>query len=182
MRKILSFLAVACLCTPAFADNANVSTNPPAYSGGLNTESMTPNGGLRVQLMDGAGHDVSSSNPLPVTTSAASIAATQVSSSALVANQIVSASPANLLSFNVSADATLSAAAWWVMIYNAASIPADGIVTPAKCFAMPSGATSSSFSFHNPVAFSTGIVVGVSTTGCFTKTSSSHAFISADFR
>jgi hypothetical protein len=182
MRKVLSLLAMACLCTPAFADNANVSTNPPAYSGGVNTQSMTPNGGLRVQPMDGAGHDVNSSSPLPVTISASSSAATPVSSSALAANQIISASSANLLSFNVSADSTLSAAAWWVMVYNAASAPADGAVSPAKCYAMPSGATSISESFSAPIKFSTGIVIGVSTTGCFTKTSSSHAFISADFR
>lgn len=78
MRKVLSLLAMACLFTPAFADNASVSTNPPAYSGGVNTQSMTPNGGLRVQPMDGAGHDVSTSNPLPVTGSTSSSSLTAV--------------------------------------------------------------------------------------------------------
>lgn len=188
MKKIVPLLAAMCFATSAYADTANVSTNPPAYSSGTNTQSMTLSGGLRVQPQDGAGHDVSSSNPLPVSLSGSgggtvSIApATSVSSPALAANQVVSATAANLVSFNVSADSTLSGAAWWVMVYNSATAPADGAVAPVKCYAMPSGAIGISASFPTPVSFSTGIVIGVSTTGCFTKTASTHAFISADYR
>lgn len=105
---------------------------------------------------------------------------TPVATAALAANLVLSATAANLHSFNVSADSTLSAAAWWVMIYNAASAPADGAVTPIKCYALTSGTTSVGGAFVAPVAFSTGIVIGVSTTGCFTKTASTHAFISAE--
>lgn len=110
-------------------------------------------------------------------------AATKVSSSALAANLVVNNAASSLYSFEVSADSTLSGAAWWVMIYDATSAPADGAVTPAKCYAMPSGATLLSASFGpGPVTFSTGIVIGVSTTGCFTKTASTHAFISGDYK
>jgi hypothetical protein len=105
---------------------------------------------------------------------------TPVPSTALEANHVIKASAGNLYSFNVSADSTLSGAAWWLMIYNAASAPADGAVTPAKCYAFPSGTTGYSAAFTLPVNFSTGITMGVSTTGCFTKTASAHAFISGD--
>lgn len=117
---------------------------------------------------------------IPTTSTAAS--STFVSSSALVANQVISAAAAKLVSFNVSADSTLSGAAWWIMIYNATSAPADGAVTPTKCYSVPSGTTSVSGAFTAPPSYSTGIVIGVSTTGCFTKTASTHAFISADYQ
>jgi hypothetical protein len=114
----------------------------------------------------------------------ASPALAQISSSspALAANQVVKAGPGGLWGFEVSADATLSAAAWWVMIYDATAAPADGAVTPRKCYAQPLGAVSASYAWDRPIQFGTGIVIGVSTTGCFTKTASTHAFISGDFQ
>ena len=120
----------------------------------------------------------SSSNPAPVN----QVSATKVSTAALAANLVVSAAPASLFSFEVSADSTLSAAAWWVMAYDATAAPADGAVTPIKCYALPSGAPSISAGFTTPETFSTGVVIGVSTTGCFTKTASTHAFISGGYR
>lgn len=112
--------------------------------------------------------------------SAAGAALTPITSAALAANTVIKASAGNLYSFEVSADSTLSGAAWWIMIYNATSAPGDGGVTPLKCYALPSGAISYAAAFPVPVAFSTGITIGVSTTGCFTKTASTHAFISGD--
>lgn len=105
---------------------------------------------------------------------------TPATSTALAANQVVKASAGNLTGFEVSADATLSAAAWWVMIFDAASAPVDGAVTPKKCYALPSGTTSYAASFTAPIAFTTGITISVSTSGCFTKAASTHAFISGD--
>lgn len=107
---------------------------------------------------------------------------TKVSTGALAANLVVNGAPSALVTFEVSADSTLSAAAWWIMAYDATTAPADGAVTPAKCYAVPSGATSYSAAFPIPPAFTVGVVLGVSTTGCFTKTASTHAFISADYR
>lgn len=128
----------------------------------------------------------SSTYPLPTTaTISGSVTvniATPVSTSALAANQIIVTGAHQLLSFQVSADSTLSGAAWWIMVYNATTAPADGAVTPTKCYALPSGATAFTGAFFAPVAFSTGIVIGVSSTGCFAKTASTHAFISADYQ
>lgn len=119
---------------------------------------------------------------VPAPSSEALAGLSTVACSALCANQIIKGSAGNIYSFNVSADATLSGAAWWVMIYNATTAPGDGTVTPAKCYAMPSGTTSYSAAFPVPVALGTGITIGVSTTGCFTKTASTHAFISGDYK
>jgi hypothetical protein len=85
-----------------------------------------------------------------------------------------------LASFEVSADTTLSGGAWWVLIYDAATAPADGTVTPLKCYAQTTGTTSVSAAFTIPPLFVNGVVIAVSTTGCFTQTSSTHAFIAGD--
>lgn len=105
------------------------------------------------------------------------------SSTALAANLVINAAASGLYSFTVSADSTLYAATWYIMIYNATSAPVDGAVTPLKCYEMPTNTYTYTAAFPNPVPFSTGIVIGVSTTGCFTKTASTHAaFISGDYK
>lgn len=115
-------------------------------------------------------------------TGCSGVPATPSSTTALAANQIIKASPGTLYSFEVQADSTLCAAAWWVMIYNATSAPADGAVTPIKSYAVPAGTCQVGGTFAaGGVAFSTGIVIGDSTTGPFTKTASTHAYISGDF-
>lgn len=101
---------------------------------------------------------------------------------ALATGLVVKAAPGFLYSFQVSADSTLSGAAWWIMIFDAVSIPGDGSVTPAKCYAMASGVTSFAAGFAVPVNFATGITVVASTNGCFTKAASTHAFVSGDFQ
>lgn len=126
---------------------------------------------------------VSGGTPAPVTSAPSSSSSSGLSpssTSALASNQTVKGSAGNLYSFEVSADSTLSAAAWWIMVYNATTAPADGAVTPAKCYAQPAGVTSYAAAFYIPVQFSSGITIGVSTTGCFTKTASAHGFISGD--
>lgn len=101
---------------------------------------------------------------------------------ALASSLVAKAAPGNLWSVEVAADGTLSGAAWWIMVYDAIAAPADGAVTPAKCYAVASGVTSYWVSFTFPPHFTAGIVVGVSTTGCFNKTASTHAFISVDYQ
>lgn len=106
----------------------------------------------------------------------------KASTSVLASSLVVKANPAYLYGFNVSADSTLSGAAWWLMIFDATTLPGDGTVTPAKCYAMASGVTSFSASWAVPIYFPTGVVIGVSTAGCFSKTASVHAFISGDYQ
>lgn len=118
----------------------------------------------------------------PQTSSTTAVAATHIVTAALAANLVVKASAGNLYGFNVSATSTLSAAAWWLIAYDATSAPVDGAVTPALCYAVPLGTTSINGTLNVPVAFATGITLGVSTTGCFTKTASTQAFIAADYK
>lgn len=118
----------------------------------------------------------------PQTSATAGVAATHIVTAALAANLVVKASAGNLYGFNVSATSTLSAAAWWLIAYDATSAPADGAVTPVLCYAVPLGTTSINGTLNVPVAFATGITLGVSTTGCFTKTASTQAFIAADYK
>lgn len=164
--RVLSVLLVLALAAPALAQ---IQGGGSGSGGGAVTLPTTPT--------IAAGNGV-----VPAPSSEALAGLSTVACSALCANQIIKGSAGNIYSFNVSADATLSGAAWWIMIYNATTAPGDGTVTPAKCYAMPSGTTSYSAAFPVPVALGTGITIGVSTTGCFTKTASTYAFISGDYK
>lgn len=150
--------------------NCAFNTSPPTVS----TGSM-----VRVQC-DNTGKLLVSGTLTTTPSSSSSAALAPSSTAALAANQTVKGSAGNLYSFEISADSTLSGAAWWIMIYDATAAPSDGSVTPKKCYAMASGVTSYAAAWVVPVTFATGIVIGVSTTGCFTKTASTHAFISGD--
>lgn len=180
---------------------ASAATSPPTYSAGANPLSQNLSGGLRVQISlsgtdIGVGQQVkaasipvaiASDQTVPVSgavTLSGTItptARTAVTSTSLEANHVITGAAGSLYSFEVQADSTLSAAAWWIMVYNATSAPVDGAVTPIKCYQMASGTLGASYAFPNPIAFSTGITIGVSTTGCLTKTASAHAIISGDF-
>lgn len=88
----------------------------------------------------------------------------------------------SLTGFQVSVDSTLLQAPWWIMIFDAISAPVDGAVTAAKCYGVPSNTPSRSYAFTGFPKFTNGIVIAVSTTGCFDKTGSDHAFISGDIQ
>lgn len=133
-----------------------------------------------VKAFNCSGNICPQATPAPSSDSGA--ATTAVPTTALAANQVLKASAGNLYGFQVTPDSTLSAAAFWVMVYDATSAPADGAVTPKKCYGFPAGTTTAAFSWPTPISFSSGIVVGVSTTGCFTKTASTHAFFSGDVK
>lgn len=69
-----------------------------------------------------------------------------------------------------------TSAARWLMLFDAASVPADGAVVPVYCAPLQGAASATdgmqAFDFTaHPMWFSTGIVVVASTsaTGCFNK-------------
>lgn len=167
----------ASLTMPAKAQQAGSTV----LSGGCGTASYTA-GKIYPTTQDTTGRQCGASSSSGGAVTATIAPATKVSTTVLAANLVVDATAGHLTSFDVSADSTLSASAWWVIIYDATTAPGDGTVTPAKCYAMPLGATSISAAFPIPVTFTTGITIGVSTTGCFAKTASTHAFISGDFQ
>lgn len=141
----------------------------------------------------GGALSVSTSNmPTTVSTNAGAVDAgtlrmtpgdsTAVSTSALATALVVNNAASSLRSFSVNADATLSAAAWYVLIMNATTDTGNGAVTPIKCYAVPAGYPNISGAFPNPIRMGTGIVIVASTTGCFTETQSAHAYISGDYK
>ena len=112
-------------------------------------------------------------------------AATPASSTALAGSKVVAAQAKSLFSFEVVLDSTAANAGAYVLIFNSTTDPADGAVTPLKCYYIPAnttGANTIGGTFAaGGVAFSTGITIALSSTGCFTKTETTHAlFISGD--
>jgi len=83
-----------------------------------------------------------------------------------------------LTGFNV----TSGASAGYVLIFDSATVPADGAVTPMFCYSLAAATTGSSGWLQYPVPFTNGIVMVFSTTGCFTKTISNTAFFSAQIQ
>lgn len=103
--------------------------------------------------------------------------ATYVVSTSAEANHILKNAAGSLVDLEVST----GAASGFVLVFDAVSAPADGAVTPIKCWQVPANAALDK-SFPIPVQFNTGITVSFSTTGCFTKTASATAFISGDIQ
>ena len=100
------------------------------------------------------------------------------SSTAAEGARVLKATAGNVYSISV----TSGASAGYVMVFNSATAPADGAVTPVKCWSL--AATSSMHMTFNPVPMhlGTGVTVVFSTTGCFTKTASATAHISGEVR
>ncbi len=103
---------------------------------------------------------------------------TPVVSSAAESGHVLKGSAGALYSI----DCTLGAVSGYLMVFNATSAPADGAVTPIKCWPVASDGTSGSFqrTFTPPIACSVGITVVFSTTGPFTKTASATAMFSGE--
>lgn len=77
--------------------------------------------------------------------------------------------------YNIVASST---AAGWLLVFDATVCPADGTVTPLRAYAMPTLGTSVAISFGDePLHVTTGLAPCFSTTGPYTKTASTTAFI-----
>jgi hypothetical protein len=79
--------------------------------------------------------------------------------------------PGTLVDFSATVNSTVYASTWYLLGINAASNPGSGAVTPILCQQVPAGqptvnGTTAKF-------FATGIVLMVSSTGCFTATQAS---------
>ena len=107
---------------------------------------------------------------------AASIAIVAVRTPALTQSLVIKASSGNL--YSVTATSPLSAG--FLMLLNATSLPADGTVVPTDCVPVSAGGSATiSFIPGPPQYFTTGILAVMSSTGCFTKTNLTSAFIKA---
>ena len=113
--------------------------------------------------------------PVSGTVNAAPSVIAPVSSTAVEGSHVFKSSAGTLYSFTVTNPTT----AGYFMLFDATSAPADGAVTPKYC--LPVNANQAIGMSATPVAvsFATGIVGVFSTTGCFTKTVSATANMSA---
>lgn len=105
---------------------------------------------------------------------AAGAGITPVVSATAESDRIVKASAGNLYGLTVTAGAT----AGYVLVFNSATAPANGAVTPLFCWVLPANSSLGVDFGVSPAVFSTGITASFSSTGCFTKTSSATAFFS----
>lgn len=105
-------------------------------------------------------------------------AATPVVSAALEGSHVLKAAPGCLGAIYITIDATTVG---YLMLFNATSAPVDGAVTPVECVYVSTapGTIGLNFAPQPTEWFSTGIVAVFSSTGCFTKTISAHAFFKA---
>jgi len=108
--------------------------------------------------------------------SAASGALASSATSVVASSLILKASAGNLYGFNVVSGAS----AGYLLIYDSATVPADGATTPKRAYVIAANA-SMSVSFEIPRRFASGIVLVFSTTGPFLKTASPTAFLSGEF-
>jgi hypothetical protein len=80
------------------------------------------------------------------------------------------------------ANVTSGASAGYVMVFDSATVPADGAVAPIRCVPIAAN-TGIDFDWRAaPLRFDRGAAIVFSTTGCFTKTASATAFIAGDVR
>lgn len=101
-----------------------------------------------------------------------------VNSQAAESSHILKASSGVLNGFS----ATSAGTAGYVLIFDSATVPADGAVIPKMCYILPATQSTGASWLTYPAPFINGIVVAFSSTGCFTKTSSATAFFSAQIQ
>lgn len=118
---------------------------------------------------------------VPVASAASVAGVAPVFSASVETGHVIKASAGNLYSLSATANSTLSAAAWAIMVFNSTTVPAAGAVTPVWCMLLPAGSTGYSGAFPTPLYLSTGISIAVSVgQTCFTKVDSANGFISAN--
>lgn len=112
-------------------------------------------------------------NPLPTAPAPASTGVAEQASADGVSNFTFAAANKLLSSLTVKIGATTG----YVMVFDAASLPSNGAVTPKWCYPVLSDGTRGfvAAQWTVPILFSTGITVGFSTTGCDTLTASTTA-------
>lgn len=160
------------VCSPDFATRCL----KPNADGSINTTPAAADQPISIdQTTSGITNGIAVA---PTSVSTAGIAA--IVSTVAETNHIFKSSPGNLYGFS----ATIGSTSGYVMLFDAIQLPANGAVTPKKCYPVTSNGTnglvSASWQPGPPEIFATGITIGFSTTGCFTLTASTALYFSGD--
>jgi hypothetical protein len=138
------------------------------------------NGPAGIKGLDGSAI-AAGSNPVPVVLApalASGGAITPVVSTAVEACHVLKASASALYGFTVTTTGSAGATDW-ILVLNASSAPGNGAVTPVEWGRVgANGQYAWSAPGGVPQAFSTGVVVCLSTAGPFTLTADAQAVIS----
>jgi hypothetical protein len=106
-------------------------------------------------------------------------AATLCTSAAVESGHICKATAGNIYWVDVYSS---SASPAFLMVFDSATVPADGAVTPLYCFPVTAtGAVDRNFTPGPWPHTTTGISVALSSTGCFTKTAITNAMFMVGF-
>jgi hypothetical protein len=152
---------------------AQISVPNIPGSNGLRADQNTDGSLAFRSSLEIGGNAVSASNAVPVTPVAQAMAS--VVSTVLESGRVLKGSAGTL--FALQARATIGG---WIMLFDSASIPADGAVQPRKLWQLSGNDDQRvDISFSPPLAFSNGISVAFSTTGPLTKTAAADAWFSA---
>lgn len=100
------------------------------------------------------------------------------SAPAVAASLVVKDSSGTLTGFNVTSGAT----AGYVMVFDSATVPADGAVTPTRCIPIAANVGIEVSYRGAPLRMYRGATIVFSSTGCYAKTASATAFIAGDAR
>lgn len=94
-------------------------------------------------------------------------------SSATEGSHIIKATGGVLYSLTAT---NVSASAGYILVFDSATVPADGAVTPVGCYAIGAASSEAIAMINYPDPFNNGIVAVFSSTGCNTKTVASSAW------
>ena len=98
-------------------------------------------------------------------------------STSVGSSSVLKTGKTNVIGFQVNS----GGAAVWVMLFDSATVPADGTVTPKKLYQLPANSTlTSSWSPGPFLALANGAVLVCSSTGPFTKTASATCAFSGE--
>lgn len=117
---------------------------------------------------------------ISVPTPSSSAGINPVASAALEASHVFKTGPGTLYDLEIAT----SSVAGYLLLFDATSDPADGAVTPLKCFGLipTTSTTATLWPAGGIVNFKTGLVAVFSTSGCFTKAESATAYFSGDVK
>jgi hypothetical protein len=137
-------------------------------------------GGVPIQVGGVSGAVQSAANPninalVSAPTNSVAYGVTPTVTATASGSLVVKASAGDLYAIS----ATAGASAGFLLVGNAAAVPADGAVTPIECIPMAANGYVSVSYNAIPEFFTVGIWAAFSTTGCFTKTLSATTFIHA---